>query len=102
MVIFLHIFLVYFKLFVNETLCLNFSTFGNPDIFGCYIAILLPFCFEKSKYKKFRKIVIVLSIFLLFIIQARTSLLSLFFCFLLYLFINNKLNNKLKCFFRFL
>lgn len=52
------------------------STFGNPDMLSAYLSVLLPFCYMNSKWKVIRIIIITLTIFLFFFLQARTAIVA--------------------------
>ncbi len=53
------------------------STFGNPDMLGAYVAILLPFCFIQKKDRTIIGYIASLAgILSLIFIQARSALLS--------------------------
>ncbi|MDR2425511.1 MAG: hypothetical protein LBD59_12485 [Prevotellaceae bacterium] len=69
------------------------STFGNPDMLGAYLAVLLPFCFI-CKYKIFGKILSCLTVILLLILQARTAIVAVSITGILYLFLSGKLSKK--------
>lgn len=60
------------------------STFGNPDMLSAYLAVLLPFCYISNKWKIFRIIVISLTVFLFFFLQARTAIVATVATILLY------------------
>ncbi|MCC8088030.1 MAG: hypothetical protein LIO79_02040, partial [Rikenellaceae bacterium] len=70
------------------------STFGNPDMLGAYISVLLPFCFARSKMKILHFLLLSFGIILLLIIQARTALLSTGITFIIYIFIEKKISLK--------
>jgi hypothetical protein len=53
------------------------STFGNPDKLGAYLAVLLPFCYINQKRKMVGYSALIVCVFLLFLLQARTALLAI-------------------------
>ncbi len=74
----------------------NGSTFGNPDMLGSYIAVLLPFCFMlKGNRKRKGYIVFLISILLLIFIQARSAIFALILCGLLWLILNKRISKRL-------
>ncbi len=73
----------------------NGSTFGNPDMIGSYIAILLPFCFMQNKgWKKTGYFAFLIGILLLIFVQARSALLAMILCGILWLIINKRISKK--------
>ena len=71
------------------------STFGNPDMLASYLAFLIPFCFINNKKNNYFGIVVTsFAICMMVFIQARTALLSLTLCFLLWLYLNKNKNRK--------
>jgi len=70
------------------------GTFGNPDMFGSYLAVLMPFCLMQLRsFKIFGITVYFLSLVILILIQARTSLVAQLGCGLIWILLN--LRNKL-------
>ena len=73
----------------------NGSTFGNPDMLGSYIAVLLPFCFmQKDKLKKAGYVVFLCSIILLVYVQARSALFAIILCGFLWFILNKGISKK--------
>ena len=73
----------------------NGSTFGNPDMLGSYIAVLLPFCFmQKDKLKRAGYVVFLISIILLVYVQARSALFAIILCGFLWLILNKGISKK--------
>ncbi len=73
----------------------NGSTFGNPDMLGSYIAILLPFClFQNKGWKKIGYFAFLIGILLLVFIQARSALLAIILCGVLWLIMNKRISKK--------
>lgn len=67
----------------------NGSTFGNPDMLGTYIAVLLPFCFlQKDGWKKIGYFAFLTGILLLIFIQARSALFATLLSGLLWIILN--------------
>ena len=62
---------------------------------GSYIAVLLPFCFmQKDGWKKIGYLAFLTGILLLVFIQARSALLSIMLCGVLWLIINKRISKK--------
>jgi hypothetical protein len=70
------------------------SSFGNPDMLGAYIAMLLPFCYIKPAQKIFGFTVLFLSTVLLLLLQARTALVATILTGILYLLQSGKITVK--------
>lgn len=70
------------------------STFGNPDVLGAYLAVLLPFCYTRPKQRIFKYTVLLLGVILLLILQARTALVATVITGILYLLLSNKITGK--------
>lgn len=87
-VILLHLLLSilqYFSVFPNFNSYFEIgSTFGNPDMLSAYLTVLLPFCYVSNKWKHFRIMVIALTVFLFFFLQARTAIVATAMTILLY------------------
>jgi Lipid A core - O-antigen ligase and related enzymes len=75
------------------------STFGNPDMLGAYLAILLPFCFIGNNRKILGLITYFLSVILLFLIQARTAIVAVAVVGILYLLLSGKISKKIFLFY---
>lgn len=70
------------------------STFGNPDMLGSYLSVLMPFCLIQLRpFKIFGIAIYLLSLLLLVLLQARTSLVAQLGCGLMWILLN--LRNKL-------
>lgn len=73
------------------------STFGNPDMFGSYIAILLPFCYTRKNHKIIGYILSFICFAFLFLLKSRTAIIASGITIILYLFLSNRLpKNKIK------
>ncbi len=70
------------------------STFGNPDVLGAYLAVLLPFCYIHPGQKIFKHTVLGLGIALLVLLQARTALVATVITGILYLHLSGKFTGK--------
>jgi tetratricopeptide (TPR) repeat protein len=70
------------------------STFGNPDILGAYLAVLLPFCYINKEWRIFKIAVLCLTVILLFLLQARTALVAVAVPGVLFLLISGRLLKK--------
>jgi tetratricopeptide (TPR) repeat protein len=70
------------------------STFGNPDKLGAYLSVLLPFCYINQKQKIIGYSLLLLSIILLLLLQARTALVATVLTGIFYLFLTKKLQKK--------
>jgi hypothetical protein len=70
------------------------STFGNPDVLGAYLAVLLPFSYTHSRQKIFRYTVFVLGVALLVLLQARTALVATVITGILYFLLSGKITGK--------
>jgi len=74
--------------YLNENSTLG-GTFGNPDMLGSYLAVLMPFCFMQVRHWKILGYVaFVLCLTTLIFLQARTSLMAIICCGLLWLLLN--------------
>ncbi len=69
----------------------NGSTFGNPDMLASYLSLLLSLCFIKG-YNTFNISIGIITIFFFIFIEARTALLSIIMCVIVWLCINKKIN----------
>jgi len=73
----------------------NGSTFGNPDMLGAYLAVLMPFCLIiKGRWKALGQIAFFSGLFVLFTIEARTAILALLISGSLWLFLNRRISLK--------
>ncbi len=70
------------------------STFGNPDVLGAYLAVLLPFCYTRPKQRIFKYTVLLSGVILLLILQARTALAATVITGILYLLLSGKITGK--------
>ncbi|MCE5204772.1 MAG: hypothetical protein LLF80_01510 [Porphyromonadaceae bacterium] len=70
------------------------STFGNPDVLGAYLAVLLPFCYTQPKQRIFNYSVLLLGVILLLALQARTALVATVITGILYLLLSGKITGK--------
>lgn len=71
------------------------STFGNPDMLGAYIVVLLPFCFiQKRSMRLFGYAVFLLSLVILTLIQARSAVLAIAICGFVWLLLNKPMKMK--------
>jgi len=71
------------------------SAFGNPDMLGSYLAVLMPFCFMQVRYWKIiGYIAFVLSLIALFSLQARTSIVAVIICGFFWVILNKQLKLK--------
>lgn len=70
------------------------STFGNPDVLGAYLSILLPFCYTRPKQRIFKYTVLLSGVILLLILQARTALVATIITGCLYLLLSGKITGK--------
>lgn len=52
------------------------STFGNPDMLSAYLAFLLPCCYLSPKGKTCRLCLLILTLLLFVLLQARTALIA--------------------------
>lgn len=69
--------LQYFSLLPNYNHFFNIgSTFGNPDMLSAYLSILLPFCYIGHQWKIARWLIVLLTISLFFLLQARTAIMA--------------------------
>lgn len=62
------------------------SSFGNPDMLSAFLAVLLPLCYQGSKWKVLRILILVLTIGLFFFLQARTAIVASMITLLIYYF----------------
>jgi hypothetical protein len=68
--------------------------FGNPDMLGAYLAVLLPFCYISRTHKIFKFSVLFLGIILLLLLQARTAIVATVITGILYMFLSGKISKK--------
>lgn len=81
------VFIQYFGLIANHSRNLSIgSTFGSPDMLGSYLATLVPFCFiEKKNNHIFGYSILLLTLVTLVILQARSAILALLGCGIIWL-----------------
>lgn len=70
------------------------SSFGNPDVLGAYLAVLLPFCYIQPRQKIFKYTVLLLGITLLLLLQARTAIIATMITGILYFLLSGKITGK--------
>jgi hypothetical protein len=70
------------------------STFGNPDMLGAYLAVLLPFCYISRTRKIFKFSVLFLGIILLLLLQARTAIVATVITGILYMLLSGIISKK--------
>jgi hypothetical protein len=70
------------------------STFGNPDMLGAYLAVLLPFCYISRTHTVFKFSVFFLGIILLLLLQARTAIVATVITGILYMLVSGKISTK--------
>jgi hypothetical protein len=70
------------------------SAFGNPDMLGAYLAVLLPFCYISRIHKIFKFSVLFLGIILLLLLQARTAIVATLITGILYMLMSGKISKK--------
>jgi hypothetical protein len=70
------------------------SAFGNPDMLGAYLAVLLPFCYISRTHKILKFSVLFSGIILLLFLQARTAIVATLITGILYMLLSGKINKK--------
>ncbi|MDR1595270.1 MAG: O-antigen ligase family protein [Prevotellaceae bacterium] len=70
------------------------SAFGNPDMLGAYLAVLLPFCYISRIHKIFKFSVLFLGTVLLLLLQARTAIVATVITGILYMLLSGKINKR--------
>ena len=65
------------------------STFGNPDMLGAYLVTLLPFCLmQERSMKTIGYIACLLSLSTLLILQARSAIVAIYICGIVWIIVN--------------
>lgn len=98
-VILVHIAIIITQKYGFSSLILSYSptgsTFGNPDMLGSYLVTLLPFCFiQRQSLKSIGYIVFFVSLIILISIQARSSILAICICGLVWVLLNKPIKSK--------
>lgn len=83
-----------FSISINQHFNLG-NAFGNPDMLGSYLAVLMPFCFMQERaFKILGFVAFILSLIALICLQARTSLLAVIGCGFCWYILEGRINRK--------
>ena len=70
------------------------GAFGNPDMLGAYLAVLLPLCYMTREWRIFKTMIVCATVLLLLLLQARTALVAVAFTGVAYLVVSGKMKVK--------